>query len=556
MLQRLSEQVRACHERAAEAKSNAEATADPELKADFLDMERRWLALARSYAYGESLGDFAVATSGTRQKLPEQDDDALRLQEISTLLFQEGNIDVLYDRVLDAVISLMCADMGSMQKFDSERNELHLIAWRGFHPESAVFWKCVRLDSTSTCAVALSAGRRVMVPDIEACDFMAGTPDLDAYRRSGIRAVQSTPLVSRSGRLLGMISTHWREPHQPTERALRPLDVLARQAADLIERSQIEAALRESEGRSRWLASIVEFCDDPVVSKTLDGIIVSCNKSAERIFGYSAQEVIGKAMTILSPPEEEPALLERIRRGERIEHYETVSRRKDGSRVDVSLSISPIKNAEGKVVGVSKIARDITERKRNEAQIAILAREAEHRAKNVLATVQATVNLSQSDTPDGLKRAIQGRLQALANVHALFVQSRWIGAELHDLVMQELSPYRRDDGARARIDGPDLMLEPNTAQTIAVALHELATNAAKYGALSVPEGHVQVEWSRASDGRLVLRWTESGGPPVMKPTRQGFGTHVIERMIRGPLNSEMRFDWRVEGLACEIIVRT
>ena len=353
-----------------------------------------------------------------------------------------------------------------------------------------------------------------------------------------------------------MISSHWRESHQPTERALQSLDVLARQAADLIERSQAEAALRESEERSRWLASIVQFCDDAIVSKTLDGVVVSCNKSAERIFGHSAQEVIGKAATILSPSEEEPTLLERIRRGERIEHYETLSRRKDGSPVDVSLTISPIKNAEGQVVGASKIARDITERKRSEAQIAILAREAEHRAKNVLATVQATVHLSQSDTPDGLKCAIQGRLQALANVHALFVQSRWIGAELHDLVSQELAPYRRDDEARAGIAGPALLLEPTTAQTIAVALHELATNAAKYGALSVPEGHVQVEWSRASDGRLVLRWTESGGPPVKMPTRQGFGTHVIERMIRGQLNGEMRFDWCVEGLACEIILRT
>src|SRR5262249_26380999 len=309
MLQRLSAQVQACHDQAEEARSKAEAAADRAVKADLLQMESRWLALARSHAYTESLGDFTAAMLGTRHELSEPD-DALRLQEISTLLIQEGNIGALYDRVLDAVIGLMRADMGSMQEFHSERNELHLITWRGFHPESAVFWKCVRLDSASTCAVALSAGRRVMVPDIEACDFMAGTPDLDAYRRSGIRAVQSTPLVSRSGRLLGMISTHWREPHQPTERALRSLDVLARQAADLIERSQIEAALREREERSRWLASIAEFCDDAIVSKTLDGVIVSCNKSTERIFGYSAHEVIGKAMTILSPPEEEAALLE------------------------------------------------------------------------------------------------------------------------------------------------------------------------------------------------------------------------------------------------------
>src|SRR5262245_32730157 len=343
MLQKLSEQVRACHERAAEAKSKAEATADPAVKADFLEMERRWLALARSHAYTESLGDFTAAMSDTRHELPEPD-DALRLQEISTLLIQEGNIDALYDRVLDAVISLMRADMGSMQKFQSERNELHLIAWRGFHPESAVFWKCVHLDSASTCAIALSTGRRVMVPDIEACDFVAGTADLNAYRRSGIRAVQSTPLVSRSGRLLGMISTHWREAHQPTKRALQLLDVLARQAADLIERSQIEATLRESEERSRWLASIAEFGDDAIVTNTLDGGLISCNKSTERLFGYSAQEVIGKAMTIVSPPEEEPTLLERVRRGERIEHYETVSRRKDGSRIDVSLTISPIKD--------------------------------------------------------------------------------------------------------------------------------------------------------------------------------------------------------------------
>jgi len=374
MLQRLSAQVRACHERAAEAKSKAEATADPAVKADFLEMERRWLALARSHAYTESLGDFTAATSGTRHELPEPD-DALRLQEISTLLIQEGNIDALYDCVLDAVIGLMRADMGSMQEFQPEQNELNLIAWRGFHLESAAFWKCVRLDSASTCGVALSAERRVMVPDIEACDFMAGTADLDAYRRSGIRAVQSTPLLSRSGRVLGMISTHWREPHQPTERALRLLDVLARQAADLIERSQIEAALRESEGRSRWLACIVEFCDDAIVSKTHDGVIVSYNKSAERIFGYSAHEVIGKTVTILSPPGDEPTLLERIRRGEQIEHYETVSRRRDGSQIDVSLTISPIRNADGNIVGVSKIARDITERKRSEAHVAILARE-------------------------------------------------------------------------------------------------------------------------------------------------------------------------------------
>jgi two-component sensor histidine kinase len=219
------------------------------------------------------------------------------------------------------------------------------------------------------------------------------------------------------------------------------------------------------------------------------------------------------------------------------------------------LTVSPIKNAQGKVVGASKIARDITDRKRTEAQLAILAREAEHRAKNVLASVQATVHLSQSDTPAGLKAAIEGRIQALANVHALFVQSRWTGADLRDLVTQELSPYSQNEGTRTRIDGPSVLLEPDAAQSVAVILHELATNAAKYGALSAPQGRVQVEWSRAADGRLVLRWTETGGPLISAPTRKGFGSRVMEAMIRGQ-KGEVRFDWRGEGLACEIAFPT
>jgi two-component sensor histidine kinase len=247
-------------------------------------------------------------------------------------------------------------------------------------------------------------------------------------------------------------------------------------------------------------------------------------------------------------------IIERVSRGERIEHYETVRLCKDGRSIEISLTVSPIRNAQGKVVGASKIARDISERKQSEMRVSILAREAEHRTKNILATVQATVRLSQSDTPKGLKQAIEGRIQALANVHTLFVQSRWTGAELHSLVTQELSPYGKDGEARVRSDGPNVLLEPQMAQTIAVTLHELATNAAKYGALSTAKGHVQVGWSLGLDGRIILRWAEIGGPPVKPPTRQGFGTRVMRGLIQGQLKGEMRFDWRAEGLACEIVL--
>ena len=204
------------------------------------------------------------------------------------------------------------------------------------------------------------------------------------------------------------------------------------------------------------------------------------------------------------------SILTRIRRGERIDHFETVRQRKDGSLIIVSLTVSPIKSANGEIVGASKIARDISAQKRSQEQIATLAREAEHRSKNLLATVLATVKLSQSETLEGLKQAIEGRIQALANVHSLFVQTRWIGAELSAIARQELAPYVEKGEMRARIDAAQVLLEPNVAQSIAVILHELAINAAKYGALSSADGRIDLSWSHELNGQLELRWTEIG----------------------------------------------
>ncbi len=398
MLQQLNDKIRECYERAAEAKARADEINDPALKAEFLNTERRWLTLARSYGFAKSLDDFTALNSERRRKFDER------------LRFNLRSV------------------------------------WTGLFP-----WKA----------------------------------------------------------------------------------------------------------RSRFLWSIVENSNDAIITMNFEGIISSWNKAAERLFGYTAEETVGKSITILIPPDrsdEEPAFLARIRRGEHIDNHETVRQRKDGSLVDISLTISPVTNAEGEVVGASKIARDITERKRNDQHIAMLAREAEHRTKNILATVQATVNLSHSETADGLKRAIEGRIQALANVHSLFVKSRWGGAELSSIVSQELAPYLEGGEARAQTDGPHVWVPTNTAQTIAMTLHELATNAVKYGSLSVPEGHLCVKWSLAAGGQLTMRWIESGGPPAKKPARSGFGISVIKRMVQE--EGEIHLDWRAEGLACEIVLQT
>jgi PAS domain S-box-containing protein len=323
---------------------------------------------------------------------------------------------------------------------------------------------------------------------------------------------------------------------------------------------ELENLVRErTDEITQYLAAIVDSSDDAIISIDLQGTITSWNKSAERLFGYTFSEAVGKPTTILIPRDrqgEKRALLEHINRGERIDHYETVRQRKDGILIEISLTVSPVRNAKGEIIGASKIARDITERKRREAQLLILAREAEHRARNMLSIVLATVQLSRADSAHELKRAIEGRIQALANVAELFAESRWKGADLHTLVTQELSPFYQQGLTPCRVEGASLMLEPNTAQAIAMTLHELATNAAKYGALSVPDGHLHVEWSLIENHQVVLRWTETGGPHVEPPTREGFGTQLMKAMIGSQLQGRMTFDWRAEGLACEISVRT
>src|SRR5262245_2196452 len=305
------------------------------------------------------------------------------------------------------------------------------------------------------------------------------------------------------------------------------------------------------------LASIVESSDDAIVSKDLNGIIATWNKGAERLFGYTSDEIIGKPITTLIPSDrrdEEDRIIKRIRHGQRVEHYETIRRRKDGSLIEISLTVSPVRDSHGRIIGASKIARDITERKRREEHISLLAREVDHRSKNLLAMVQATVHLSKAETAAELKATIAGRLQALANAHALLSQSRWKGADLRRLIEEELAPYRQDGEPRAYIKGPNLILEPAMAQAIAIALHELATNAVKYGALSATSGRLSVEWQCTAGGGLILRWAETGGPAVTPPARRGFGTTIVERMIRDQLQGEARFEWRAQGLTCEIIV--
>jgi PAS domain S-box-containing protein len=202
------------------------------------------------------------------------------------------------------------------------------------------------------------------------------------------------------------------------------------------------------------------------------------------------------------------------------------------------------------IVRISGVTTDITDRKQAEERQAFLAREVDHRARNVLAVVQSILRLTKADNAKEYVGVVEGRIRALSAAHMLLSESRWAGADLGRLLGEELEPYRTDESGIVSLAGPETLLDPRRAQTIALAVHELATNAAKYGALSTPSGKVSLDWKRGADG-LVIDWLEMGGPEVVAPSSQGYGTRVIRASLE-QLGGQASFDWRAEGLRCTL----
>jgi PAS domain S-box-containing protein len=305
------------------------------------------------------------------------------------------------------------------------------------------------------------------------------------------------------------------------------------------------------------IASIVESSDDAIVSKDLNGVIMSWNDGAKRLFGYSAEEAIGMPVTKLIPADhldEEPQILGCIRRGERVDTYETVRRRRDGTLVDVSLTVSPVRDTEGKVIGASKIVRDITERKRAREQQRLIVAEMKHRIRNILATAQAIATQTLPSASDQEREAFVARLQALAKAQDLLSPELWHKTNLKTIVAQALEAFREKHGDRILIRGPDeIWLDANKSLMLAMALHELATNAVKYGSLSNGSGQVRVEWEHdLKANRAKLVWHECGGPRVQPPSHQGFGSRLIHNAMKGELDATV--DFPPVGVVCTLEV--
>ncbi|MGX7873705.1 sensor histidine kinase [Mesorhizobium sp. ORM6] len=299
------------------------------------------------------------------------------------------------------------------------------------------------------------------------------------------------------------------------------------------------------------LAAIVDSSFDAIISKDLNSAITSWNQAAERMFGYSAEEAVGQSILMLIPDHlksEDTEIISRVRSGDRVASYETMRRRKDGVLISVSVTVSPIKNAHGEIVGASKIARDISAAKESERRIRLLMREVNHRVKNQFAVILSMFRETskRSSDPREFEEQIRARIMALSRSHDLLVTSEWVGASLFDLIQEHLKPFGREE--QILLSGPVLTLQSNAVQNLGMAFHELGTNSSKYGALGSRDGRVEITWtigsgakdagaqgSRASGEReFQLLWNETSTPRSGgrrgETTREGFGTVVLRRV--------------------------
>ena len=326
-------------------------------------------------------------------------------------------------------------------------------------------------------------------------------------------------------------------------------------ATDITERKLAAEALRANEARNAQLAAIVSASSDAILSIGLDLVVRTWNAGAVEMFGYTEDEAIGRRLDQLIAPTEF--------RGDQSEYYraivaeqkaalvETVRHRKDGSLVCVEINAAPVLNTKGQSVAISVMIRDIGERKRAEEKIVLLMNEVEHRSKNILATVRAIAQLIQATSVEEFRKKFDERLRALSANHDALVANEWHGIEIDALVRAQLAHLCDFASGKLTFGGPPCLLSPVAAQALGMALHELGTNAAKYGAFASASGWVNLSWmlyEGEGKRRFAITWTEDKGQPVAAPERTGFGSMVIRRMIASAVRGEVKLEFTSTGL--------
>jgi len=497
----------------------------------------------------------AVAATGPRvgeARLVEEANALKGLYDWSSRLWQTRDLNEGLIEMLRASIQMMGADKGNVQILD-DRGVLIIAAQQGFDQPFLDFFKEISIDENLACARALRSGRRVIIEDVEADEKF--TPFRHLASAADFRAVQSTPLIAHNGKPLGVLSTHFCNVRRPTEHQMRMLDLYARRAVDFIERHRSEEALRRSEERYK---GIYENAGTGIYIADLSGRFQYCNPAYASMHGYTEDELRELTTKDLVHPEDWSRHIPQIQllTLEKIRSFEILNRciAKSGDILWVHKHVSLLRDAAGRPESMMALVTDMTARKRAEDARELLHAELDHRVKNALATVTAVVDHTQAGTKTvaSFAVALKGRIRSMATTHELLSARRWEGISLAELVRRELAPYASRNNTE--IEGPEVILQPEVGLAMAMVLHELATNAAKYGALSTKAGNVVIQWERFLKDHpptLVLTWQEIGGPPVVTD-KSSFGTSTIRDLIPYEYGGRVDLTLAPEGVRCRI----
>lgn len=396
----------------------------------------------------------------------------------------------------------------------------------------------------------MATGDSIVINDTETDPRLAEDGVRARYAAIGIRACAMAPVV-KQGRYGAVLFVHAAEPQcwaAPHEQLLA--EVVERLWQE-VTRAQAEAALRISEERHRL---IFEQAQDMILTADLNQRLTAVNPAGAAALNAQVDELLGRSIEEFVAPgefERTSAMLSaKLRQGGTTRYEVEVNPLGQARPLRWEVNSTLAIGGDGRPIGLHAIARDVTARHAHAESQLLLINELNHRVKNTLAIVQglAIQSFRDGNDPGASQDAFQARLAALAGAHDLLVREQWEGATLDRLRASATRAYED----RLDADGPPVRLPPKAAVSLALAFHELATNAAKYGALSVAEGQVSVAWWWTDSGRLTIEWRERGGPPVEAPRRRGFGLRMIERALAVDLRGTARIDFAADGVSCTI----
>lgn len=476
--------------------------------------------------------------------LPDQVDELQALYRLTDSLYRAQSLDDVYAAALDAItLTLGCA-RASILLFD-DAGVMRFVAWRGLSDGYRT-----AVDGHTPWKLGQSGAEAIFVRDID--DTSEPQHLKDTIKGEGIRGLAFIPLESH-GRVVGKFMTYYEAPHVFTEHERELAVTIARQVGFSVERAynevarqHAEAQLRESETRFRLMSE-----NAPVMIWMSDqhGGCLHLNRmlrdfwdvDEDKIASFDWRSMMDAADVARITSEIDRAFAER-------RPVKINGRYRDaGGRLRVlETSAQPRFDRAGQFLGMIGINVDVTERE-------LLLAELNHRVKNTLAIVQGIAYQTFKGVDETVRKAFDGRLVALSVAHRLLTETSWENASLEKLVadtMQIVAPH----AGRIQVSGINVLLTPRHALAIGIALHELLTNAVKYGALSNDTGHVDLTWSVSADEdrKLRLVWSEKGGPEVLKPSRRGFGSILLEQTLAGDLSGEVSTDYRPDGLVCTI----